>query len=56
MGVPFPFLDESEKIFGVDRANEGNCKDFLEALEETHHVMNLEKRERDSSTKSLQRN
>ena len=33
----FPFFDELEKIFGADRANGGNCEDFLEALEDPHN-------------------
>ena len=42
-GVPFPFLDELEKIFGADRANGNNCEDFPEALEDTQHeTVNLD--------------
>ena len=32
-GVPFPFLDESEKIFGFDKTTKINCKEYVEAAD-----------------------
>lgn len=33
--VPFPYLEELEKIFGVDRAKGNVCEDFPEAADDT---------------------